>query len=237
MSIDLYSSSINVSRRKNQMKNIISWGLCLLVVAGCSFQSQPVRVVVENEVRAQVVNEAALAPTEGQLARISLGGTLPVFGKPVRAMSAQIEVALKKRGIKRLPITIAPFVDLSAPGRKRNLGNELAEGFFHEMQTRGFNLIDHKAVPFPSKGKKAAELSLTDYYRKHRISYVLSGTYIVNSDGILINARVLDVITKQVVATGQSQLAASGLEGGLPGYNPLDSRDGMIIENGGIPVH
>ncbi|OMH34043.1 hypothetical protein BGP75_12265 [Motiliproteus sp. MSK22-1] len=207
------------------------------MVAGCSFQSQPVRVVVENEVRTKVVNESALIPSERQLDRVSLGGTLPVFGQPVRAMSVQIEIALKKRGIKRLPITIAPFVDLSAPDRKRNLGNELAEGFFHEMQTRGFNLIDHKAIPFSKTGKKAVGSGLADYYRKHRISYVLSGTYIVNSDGILINARVLDVITRQVVATGQSQLASRDLEGGLPGYNPLDSRDGMIIENGGVPVY
>ncbi|MCW9052709.1 MAG: FlgO family outer membrane protein [Motiliproteus sp.] len=220
------------------MKQIALISTFLLATVGCAFQSdKPVRVVVENEVRTRVVNETALAPTEERRAKQALGGTVPVFGVPVRTMAAQIEASLKQRGIKRLPITITPFVDLAAPKKQRHLGTELAEGFFHELQVRGFNLIDFAALPFADTGDNSAPYPLTDFYRNHRISYVLSGTYIVNSDGIIINARVLDTVTKQVVATGQSQLSVGDLEGSLPGYNPLDSRDGMIVENGGVPVH
>ncbi len=212
-------------------------GAILLTLGGCSLQQQqPVRVIVENEVSTRVVNETALAPTAERRARTALGDVTPVFGQPVRTMAEQISASLKQRGIKRLPIAVAPFVDLSEPGRKRNLGTELAEGFYHELQVRGFNLVDHQAVAFAGQ-TRPQQLPLADYYRKHRISYVLSGTYQVSSDGILINARMLDTVTRQVVATGQSQMSAADLEGGLPGYNPLDSRDGMIVENGGVPVH
>ncbi|MEH6626859.1 MAG: FlgO family outer membrane protein [Motiliproteus sp.] len=220
------------------MKTLAVLSLISMISVGCALQSnQPVRVIVENEVRTKVVNETALAPTAERQAKRALGGTVPVFGEPVRVMAQQIEAGLKKRGIKRLPITITPFVDLINPAKRRALGTELAEGFFHELQVRGFNLIDFSALPFASKKTDKGVYPLADFYRKHRISYVLSGTYMVNSDGIIINARVLDTVTKQVVATGQSKMSASELEGGLPGYNPLDSRDGMIVENAGVPVH
>lgn len=220
------------------MKKSLIIGLVPLLLTGCALNNsndEPVRVIVENQVRTTVVNDQRYPRADEPLEAAS-GKTIPVFGKPVREMSRQLEIALKDKGIKTLPIAITPFVDLNNPEKARPLGTELAEGFFHELQVRGFNVVDYQALPFKQGQQKPIE-SLPDFYRQYRISYVLTGTYTVTPDGALLNARVLDTTSQQVVATGQSQLSTADLEGGLPGYNPLQSRDGMIIENGGVPVN
>lgn len=209
----------------------------ILLVSGCALvaQKEPVRVVVENQVRTTVVDDQRYSNEKASL-KAAMGHTQPLFGQPVRDMAHQLEIGLKDKGIKRLPIAITPFVDLKKPKEDNGMGVELAEGFFHELQVRGFNVVDYQALPFKKGQQKKIEF-LPDFYRQYRISYVVTGTYTVTPDGLLLNARVLDTVSQQVVATGQSQLSLSDLEGGLPGYNPMSSRDGMIIENGGVPVN
>lgn len=210
--------------------------LIALLFSGCS--RGPIHVLVDNEVSARVTNINQLQPDLKPLEpaeRSELAAPVGYLGVPVRQMAEQLETGLVKRNIKQLAIAITGFVDLSQTDRRRTLGDEIAEGFFHELQARGYNLIDHRAIGFANRSEQ--ELPLSEYYRKHRVSYVLGGSYIVNSSGITVNARVLDTITQQVVATGQSDFAVSQLEGALPGYDPFSSRDGMIIENGGVPAN
>ncbi|WP_165840098.1 FlgO family outer membrane protein [Motiliproteus coralliicola] len=215
------------------MKQLAVTLFTLSLVAGCA--DRPIHVVVDNEVATRVTNPEALQPTPTDPAeRSAIAEPVSYLGGAVRQMAEQIETSLAQRGIKRLPIAITPFVELSAATEKRPLGDELAEGFYHELQARGFNLIDHRALPFADRSLE--NLPLAEYYRRHRISYVLGGTYNVNSSGVTVNARMLDTVTQQVVATGQSDFGIEQLEGAFPGYDPFSSQDGMIIENGGVPV-
>lgn len=198
------------------------------------------QVVVTNEVRTKVVNTEALA----QLAAVEqqsdqLGEAVPLVGEPVRIMSAQIEAALKEKGIRTLPITVVPFVELQKPHQTTEFGVEVAEGFYHELQARGFNLIDFQTVGFDGTSQpahKQKQPKLSDLYKQHRISYVVTGNYTATADGVNIHARVLDTVTRQVVASGQSHIGVAALEGGLPGYHPMSSREGFIVENGGVPT-
>jgi TolB-like protein len=205
--------------------------LTLLLISGCA--QQPTHVIVDNAVSVNVLNLQQLQPRDPARGSV-LAEPVGYLGSSVRQMAEQLETGLAKKGIKRLPIAITGFVDLSQAERRRTLGDEIAEGFFHELQARGFNLIDHRAIAFADRDEQT--LPLSEFYRQHRISYVLGGSFIVNSDGVTVNARVLDTVTNQVVATGQSEFGIEQLEGRLPGYDPFSSRDGMIIENGGVPA-
>lgn len=218
--------------------NMRLWLLIAIgTLAGCAQQVQaPIPVVVTNEVRTRPVEAKAPVSEPERSDRGALGQPLGRFGTPVRTMADQIEIGLRRQGIKRLPMAITSFVDLSAPTKTRGLGDEIAEGFFHELQARGFNLIDHKAIPFATGHPHKHPSTLSEFYRDHRISYVLSGSFSRNPDGVVVQARVLDTVTRQVVATGQAEIDVTELEGGLPGYDPLSSRRGMIVENGGVPV-
>ena len=214
------------------MNKILGYVLTGLLVSGCA--DRPIHVVVDNEVSARVANVDLLQPKSADLDARNASDPVGYLGLPVRQIADQLEASLVKRGIKSLPIAISRFVDLSQADQLRTLGDEIAEGFFHELQGRGYNLIDHRALAFANRNEQ--QLSLPEFYRRHRVSYALSGSYIVNSSGVTVNARMLDTITHQVVATGQSEFGIHQLEGALPGYDPFSSRDGMIIENGGIPA-
>ncbi len=207
------------------MKPVFLSLLAVLLLSGCEIQLlRPLPVVIQNpEALTRIPGNRAPQQEAIQTA--------------IAEMAVQLERGLQKQGIKRLPITITRFVDLAAPNDYRPLDSELAEGFYHELQSRGFNLIDQMAVAYPSDQTPLDELRLSDIYREHGISYVLSGTYSVRPDGLGVNVRILDSVTRQVVASGRSQLAAEVLEGSFPGYSPLSSEDGMIIENGGVPSH
>lgn len=217
------------------MKKQIWMLLPALLAGGCAVKvTEPVQVELTQPVRVTLAPDSPRPPTADQpaLATVPSGP----LGVPVRQMAEQIDASLSKRGIKTLPIAISPFVDLDQPALHRGFGDQLAEGFYHELQARGYNLIDHRALPFDESGAALASPALAEYYRQHRISYVLSGTFSAQGSGVTVNARMLDTITQQVVATGQSQIGLETLEGELPGYNPFSSRDGMIIENGGVPA-
>ncbi|WP_210396077.1 FlgO family outer membrane protein [Motiliproteus sediminis] len=206
-----------------------------LLLAGCAVKvTEPVQVELQQPVQVTLAPDSPRLPAADQPALATLpSGPL---GLPVRQMAEQIDASLRQRGIKTLPIAISPFVDLDQPAAHRGFGDQLAEGFYHELQARGYNLIDHRALPFGEGAAGLTSPALSDYYRQHRISYVLSGTFSAQGDGVTVNARMFDTITQQVVATGQSQIGLQALEGGLPGYSPFSSRDGMIIENGGVPL-
>lgn len=211
-------------------------GCALMVLLGSGCADRPIHVLVDNEVSARVTNIDALrAPPAAVAESDQLAPPVGYLGAPVRQIARQLEVSLVKQGIKQLPIAITGFVNLSQADHRRSLGDEIAEGFFHELQARGYNLIDHRAIAFANRSEQ--ELSLAEYYRRHRVSYVLGGSYTVNSSGVTLNARMVDTITHQVVATGQSEFSIGQLEGRLPGYDPFSSRDGLIIENGGVPAH
>ncbi|MEH6822980.1 MAG: FlgO family outer membrane protein [Motiliproteus sp.] len=214
------------------MNKTLGCALIVLLSSGCA--DRPVHVVVDNEVSARVANIEALLAGPTAAPSDQLAAPVGYLGVPVRQIAGQLEASLLKQGVKQLPIAITGFVNLSQADHRRSLGDEIAEGFFHELQARGYNLIDHRAIAFANRNEQ--ELSLAEYYRRHRVSYVLGGSYTVNSSGVTLNARMVDTITHQVVATGQSEFAIGQLEGAFPGYDPFSSRDGLIIENGGVPA-
>ncbi|WP_207062790.1 FlgO family outer membrane protein [Motiliproteus sp. SC1-56] len=219
------------------MGKALGVAVLLITVAGCV--QQPVPVVVTGPVQTHVLSvpepHSALSP-EPASGRAALKAPVAPLGEAVRRMAEQLEAGLREKGIRTLPIAITPFVALEAAPSPGVLGNEIAEGFFHELQARGFNLIDHTAIAFQTGHAPKHPQALSDFYREHRISYVLSGTYSTHSDGVVIQARLLDSVSRQVAATGQARVPSAALEGGLPGYNPLSSQQGMIIENGGVPA-
>lgn len=218
--------------------------LSLLLLGGCLQSKEPVRVVVENEVQTRLLDaDGQVVDTSALMQRHqALGTEVPGYGMPVRALAEQMEAALNKHGIKTLTLTVTPFVDLQQPREASNFGMELADGLYHELQSRGFNLIDYQVIGLTARTSeldddeaRSKQPLISHFYQDHRINYVVTGNYFANSDGVVIRSRVLDTVTRQVVASGQSHMPRSALEGDYPGYNPLRVREGMIIENGGVP--
>ena len=159
-------------------------------------------------------------------------GTDPL-SEAVAQMAVQLNLGLQENRIKRLPIAILHFVELGskAPGTKT--GERLSENLIYQLQQHGYNLVDYRAVSLNTSAKDPlSTANLSSVRNRYRIHFVLTGTYSQHPDGIVVNARVLDTTTRQIMAAAQSSVPYVRLEGALPGYDPIKAMDkGMIIEN------
>ncbi|MDO6562598.1 FlgO family outer membrane protein [Amphritea sp. 1_MG-2023] len=220
-----------------------SFLLCPILLAGCSLnQSIPVTVQHIDPQALQQIREAETANLEAQHAQaqyeVSLVGHQPSGGDPlsetVAQMAVQLNVGLQENRVKRLPIAILPFVQLGSKASGTPTGERLSENFIFQLQQHGYNLIDYRAVSLNTTVKEPlSAANLSSIRNRFRIHFVLTGTYSQHQDGLIVNARVLDTTTRQVLAASQTNIPTVRLEGALPGYNPIKAMDeGMIIENG-----
>ncbi|CAH9065976.1 hypothetical protein PSECIP111951_03505 [Pseudoalteromonas holothuriae] len=102
-------------------------------------------------------------------------------------------------------IAVTSFVDFDNNLRTTNqLGNQLAETFIHQLQKFGYGVVDFKATQSVSV-TKGGDFSFSRRSKaltsKKIASHVLSGTMIYRSTGVEVNARVIDIDSKQVVAS------------------------------------
>jgi TolB-like protein len=104
-------------------------------------------------------------------------------------------------------IAITSFVDLHNLSRTSGFGRSLSETFFNELFVRGFNIADFR-------GQRALRVNPTgEFYitrdtkriaNKVQNSYVLVGTYTIADEQVLINARIMDNVTGQIVASAKA---------------------------------
>ena len=106
------------------------------------------------------------------------------------------------------PTVITSFADLNNLGETSNLGRLMGEHFMHQLQIRGWNVTDVRMTRDLIINEEG-EFSLSRELKRLRGSYsaanVVTGTYTVTMDGVLINVRVLDLASGQVVSTAQTR--------------------------------
>jgi TolB-like protein len=158
---------------------------------------------------------------------------LDPVSEAVAQMAHQLETGMEKSNISRLPLAVLAFRNLLQPEQPGELGERLGESFVFQLEQRGYNLVDYRAQSLVTSVKPEIEpYNMSALRNRHRIYFVLTGTYAQHPDGIVINARLLDTTTRQVLASGQSHIPLERLEQRWPGYDLLDARErGMIIEN------
>ncbi|MFW1676652.1 FlgO family outer membrane protein [Pontibacter sp. JAM-7] len=223
------------------MKKLLLLSITLLSLSGClqqSGQQQPVSVHVES------VSESAAAQLSQQPQSVTAAtalsyvdgsaGTQDFISQAVAEMAVQLEQGLDQNHIQRLPLAVIPFVQLMQPSQSGPMGERLAESFVYQLQQRGYNLVDYRAVSLVTTSKEPlSRRNLSGLRQQFKIYFVLTGTYAQHPDGVVINARLLDTTTRQVLASGQTHISNDRLEGGLPGYDPVKALEqGFIVENG-----
>ncbi|WP_299195276.1 FlgO family outer membrane protein [uncultured Amphritea sp.] len=214
-----------------------------ILLTGCVL-NQPVPVTVQSVDPQALVQmqeaEAANLEAQRELTKheVKVVADQPSGADPlseaVAQMAIQLNVGLSENHVKRLPIAILPFVQLGSKASGTPTGERLSENFIFQLQQHGYNLVDFRAVSLNTtvKDPLSAE-NLSGIRNRFRIHFVLTGTYSQHPDGIIINARVLDTTSRQILAAAQTNIPSVRLEGELPGYDPIKAMDdGMIIENG-----
>ena len=105
------------------------------------------------------------------------------------------------------PIAIASVVNLENFSDAGNFGNVISEALIHEMQTRGYKIVDFKTmstIRVGQKGDFAFSRALEDLKKKQNINYVLTGTFTKYGDGVSINSRIIDLESNVVKSSAQA---------------------------------
>ncbi|WP_432471901.1 FlgO family outer membrane protein [Amphritea sp. HPY] len=224
--------------------------LSVLLLSACALD-KPVPVTVESvsPEAIEAIRQADAANLEAEAANLKARRELTKFevavvdgqangadplSEAVAQMAVQLNAGLQQNRVKKLPIAILPFVKLGAKETGTPTGERLSENFIFQLQQHGYNLVDYRAVSLNTSAKDPLSTgNLSALHNRYRIYFVLTGTYTQHPDGVVVNARVLDTTTRQILAAAQTNVPISRLEGALPGYDPIQSMDkGMIIENG-----
>jgi TolB-like protein len=134
----------------------------------------------------------------------------------------------------KTPVAVASFVDLKDLETTNWLGNQLAESFVHELQRHGLVVIDYKATGHIRVTKKGDYVFSRDWQElpeRQIIDYVVSGTMVEQEDGILVNARMIGIQSKVIVATAQSFIPTWVLGDEMSHSERVKMKDGMIIRD------
>ncbi|WP_404338777.1 FlgO family outer membrane protein [Pseudoalteromonas mariniglutinosa] len=106
-----------------------------------------------------------------------------------------------------LGIAVTSFVDLDASlNSSSQLGNQIAESIYHQLQKFGYGVIDFKvrdAIDVNNYGDFVFSRDIEQLTDRRIASHVLTGTLIYRNTGVEVNARVINLASKQVVATSQ----------------------------------
>ncbi len=124
----------------------------------------------------------------------------------VSAIADQLAQNKDFANIKDTPIAITSIVNIENLQKTDKLGNVIAENLIHEMQVRGFRVVDYKTMPNIKIGKDGDFIFsriVKELKRKQKINYVLSGTYTKYRTGIAVNCRIIDIRTNVVKSTAQ----------------------------------
>jgi len=138
----------------------------------------------------------------------------------------------------KTPVAVASFVDLKDLESTNWLGNQLAESFVHELQRHGLLIVDFKTtghIRVTGEGDYVFSRDWKELPERQIIDYVVTGTMIEQKGGILVNARMIGIKSKVVVATAQSFIPAWVIGDELTHQQNINDnvkmRDGMIIRS------
>lgn len=134
----------------------------------------------------------------------------------------------------RTPIAVTSFVDLQHLDTSSWLGNSVSESFIYQLQQRGFQVVDFKttgSIRVTEQGDFAQSRDWQDLAQEQEVTYVLTGTMLRQEGGVLVNARVVSMRSRIVVATAQGFLPADRIGRDLDTMNTIRTEDGLIIRS------
>ncbi len=138
----------------------------------------------------------------------------------------------------KTPVAVVSFVDLNSLESTNWLGNQLAESFIHELQHHGLIVVDFKTtgnIRVTPEGDFVFSRDWKELPERQIIDYVVTGTMIEQQGGVLVNARMIGMQSRVVVATAQSFIPAWVIGEEIDHQQNLKDnvkmKDGMIIRD------
>lgn len=206
------------------MHKVIVSGLAMLLLAGCASQQkwQDYRL---KEIKADVpksqpidgtsyyhsLRDRQASYTSNRMAAAKLqqryqGNQQPQLNHYVQAMMHDL-IAVMDPSVADSIFAVTSFVYLDGSYDDTDLlGNQLAESFMHEVHQFGLALIDFKTTDYirvtPS-GDFVFSRDFLELREEQPIEYVLGGTLVRHQSGVMVNARLVGIGSKRILASAQ----------------------------------
>lgn len=134
----------------------------------------------------------------------------------------------------KTPIAVTSFVQLKDLESTNWLGNQLAENFIHELQRHGLVVIDFKttgAIRVTPEGDFVFSRDWQELPERQIIDYIVTGTMTEQEHGIMVNARMIGMQSRVVVASSQSFIPNWVVGDDVTQRENVHVKDGLIIRD------
>jgi TolB-like protein len=197
---------VRASKKGVHMKNYYSAWCCALALVGCSFAVQAQKIGCNG---GTVVDAGCLRP--GELPIIQASSAPGRFASRMIFLADQLERNIDHKQVNATYL-IGSFVDLNNMSHTNPMGRLIAENLIHELQVRAWRIVEPRLmqnIMINEGGEFVLSRDVKQLRDKFGVSAVVAGTYVVASDHIVINARVVNVESGVVMSSGQIQIPSS----------------------------
>ena len=122
------------------------------------------------------------------------------------ALSTQLTTNKNFPDVQSSAIAITSFVSLDDLQSTSRLSNLISENLIHEMQVRGYKVIDFKTmdtIKINATGDFLFSRDIAKLRKSLNIDYALTGTYVKYRSGTVVNARIICLKTHVVLSSAQ----------------------------------
>ncbi len=134
----------------------------------------------------------------------------------------------------KTPVGVTNFALIDSDLQQTNLlGYQLAESFIHELHKFRIPVIDYKATEYirvTQDGDFFLSRDFLELKNKAPVDYILTGTMTKHQGGYLVNARIIGLKSKAVVASAQTIVPFYVVDALLPSEQGM--MDGVKITKG-----
>lgn len=192
---------------KSRVGKFLLSSTLVTVLAGCStFSKEPESISAVDEIARQVDSRFQAYSAESFMANKGTVKEIKNINQYVRGLMHQLVDNVKYVN-ESTPLAVTSFVLLDSDLQTTNLvGNQIAESFIHEVHKFGLPVLDYKTTDFFRISDDGDYIFSRDYMELRSdlpIDYVLSGTLTKHQKGYLVNARIIGIKSKAIVASAQ----------------------------------
>jgi len=162
-------------------------------------------------------DDLQMAPIANTHPLVSSNNTI-LIGEYVEQMATNLLESLNVP-VETAVVGVVSFVEFTDDLVSVNpLGNLLAENFVFELQQNGIPVVDYKVaenVMVMANGDYVFSRNL-DLLNMDVMSHVLTGSIVYNKQGLVVNARIVDLTSKRVVSASKKVIPYFVLDSIIP---------------------
>ncbi|MBQ4831893.1 flagellar biosynthesis protein FlgO [Pseudoalteromonas sp. MMG010] len=201
-----------------RLKRLLPISLVILSASGCSMltnvDEQTDKTHVQQTVNINTMQQAMLQNNEQQASPyVDTTQFVPVkhhktLVNYVEQMALDLTDTMQSEDDRTIAVTTFVKFDKTL-NNSTQLGNQIAETFIHQLQKFGYGIVDFKTaenITVNSQGDFAFSREINKLASRKIAEQVLSGTLINRPNGVEVNARIIDITSKRVLASSQKIL-------------------------------